>query len=175
MLGGLVPGFPSEPPSVHLWNGFALRSLRSQVTPVFSPVQAVWKQMRAFKGRGDREGEEAGKETVPPGTACEMGRGLCWVGRRQGRVAPGFWSWVYCALKHPTLTMRLPSSNAIKYTRIESRKLPSCKRLATKLLSAIISPPTWLDAWSLSSLPSPSPSLQIKLLPIPTSAGVRIS
>lgn len=40
-----------------------------------------------------------------------------------------------------------------------------------KALPGIISPPTWLDTRSLSSLPSPAPSLQIKLLPIPTSAG----
>lgn len=39
--GGLVPGFPSEQPSMHLWNGFALCSLRSRVTQVLSPVQVV--------------------------------------------------------------------------------------------------------------------------------------
>lgn len=40
-----------------------------------------------------------------------------------------------------------------------------------KPLPGIISPPTWLDTRALPLLPSPAPSLQIKLLPIPALLG----
>lgn len=32
--------------------------------------------MRALEGRGDKEGKANGKQTVPPGTVCEMNRAV---------------------------------------------------------------------------------------------------